>query len=806
MKLKERLARERLILDGGSGTMLTAAGLPAGTPTEKWNLQNPDAVEAVNLAYFKAGSQIVCANTFGTNPLKYDADTLENMIRNALGAAQNARRRAGFSAETHYIALDIGPLGQLLSPFGNLLFEDALAAFAQVVRLGVRYGADLIFIETMNDCLETKAAVLAAKENCDLPVFAANVYDERGRLMTGADVQAMVAMLEGLRVDALGMNCSLGPEQMLNLLPEFLRVSSTPVIVKPNAGIPKSQNNETVYTVNADEFSEILSKAAKAGAGLVGGCCGTTPEYIRKTVSALDGIPYTPPAPKSITCVSSYTDALVIGDEPILIGERINPTGKPKLKEALRTGNIGYVLREGIAEAEYGAHALDVNAGLPDIDEPAVLTHLVRELQAVCALPLQLDSNNPKALEAAMRAYSGKPLVNSVCGKQSAMDAVFPLIQKYGGVVVALAIDENGIPDSARGRADIIAKIAKEAEKYGISRKDILADPLTLTVSADPQNAARTLEALRIIRNELSIHTTLGVSNISFGLPARDMLNSSFFAMALEAGLNAAIMNPFSAEMMSVYYARRALCGLDEGCRDYIAFAKTYEQSAHTISSVSSAASAAVPTEDTDSPLRRAIVKGLKIEAKNAAGEMLAHIDALKIINKEIIPALDEVGRGFEQKTVYLPELLMSAEAASAAFEAVKAAMPKREADNGQKVLLATVAGDIHDIGKNIVRVLLENFGFNVIDLGRDVPPEVIVEAAKTQSIRLVGLSALMTTTVPAMERTIRLLRADVPNARVIVGGAVLTADYAKTIGADFYAADAMETVRIAEALFTKRS
>lgn len=804
MKLKERLAHERLILDGGIGTMLTAAGLPAGTPTEKWNLQNPAAVEAVNLAYFKAGSQIVCANTFGANPLKYDSDTLENMIRSALGVAKNARRRAGFDAETHYIALDIGPLGQMLSPFGDLLFEDALAAFAQVVRLGVRYGADLIFIETMNDCLETKAAVLAAKENCDLPVFATNVYDERGRLMTGANVRAMVAMLEGLRVDALGMNCSLGPEQMLNLLPEFLRVSSTPIIVKPNAGLPKSRNNETVYTVNADKFSEILSQAAKAGAGLVGGCCGTTPEYIRKIVSVLDSIPYTPPAPKNITCVSSYTDALIIGDEPILIGERINPTGKPKLKEALRTGNIGYILREGIAEAECGVHALDINAGLPDIDEPTMLTHLVRELQAVCALPLQLDSNNPKALEAAMRAYSGKPLVNSVCGKQSAMDAIFPLIQKYGGVVVALAIDEDGIPDSARGRADIIAKIAEEAEKYGISHKDILADPLTLTVSADPQNAARTLEALRIIRNELSIHTTLGVSNISFGLPARDMLNSSFFAMALEAGLNAAIMNPFSAEMMSVYYARRALCGLDEGCRDYIAFAKTYEQSAHTISSVSHASSA-IPTEDADSPLRRAIVNGLKIEAKHAASEMLAHTDALKIINEEIIPALDEVGRGFEQKTVYLPELLMSAEAASAAFEAVKASMPKRGADNGQKVLLATVAGDIHDIGKNIVRVLLENFGFDVLDLGRDVPPEVITEAAKTQSIRLVGLSALMTTTVPAMEQTIRLLRANAPNAKVVVGGAVLTADYAKTIGADFYAADAMETVRIAEALFAAR-
>ncbi len=801
MKLKERLAHERLILDGGFGSMLTAAGLPTGTPTEQWNIQNPGAVEAVSFAYFQAGSQIVCANTFGANPLKYDACTLENIVRSALCSAQNARRRAGFDAQTHYVALDVGPLGRLLSPFGDLAFEDAVNAFSAVVRLGVRYGADLVFIETMNDCLETKAAVLAAKENCNLPVFAANVYDERGRLMTGASVEAMVAMLEGLRVDALGMNCSLGPKQMLALLPEFLRVSSTPIIVKPNAGIPEILGEETVYTVSGEEFAAALYEAAEEGAGLLGGCCGTTPDFIQKTVLALRSVPYTPPSPKAVTCVSSYTNALTIGNAPVLIGERINPTGKPKLKEALRTGNVGYILREGVAEAECGVHALDINAGLPDIDEPAMLVHLVQELQAVCALPLQLDSTNPKALDAAMRAYSGKPLVNSVNGKQAVMDAVFPLIQKYGGVVVALAIDEDGIPDSARGRADIIQKIVREAAKYGIHRKDILADPLTLTVSADPENAARTLEAVRIIRNELSICTTLGVSNISFGLPARDMLNSAFFAMALEAGLDAAIMNPFSAEMMKIYYARRALCGLDEGCRDYIAFAKTHGQTEYTTRPSEKISDAPASAKEAGSPLRRAIVKGLQSEAGSAAKEMLAHTDALKIINEEIIPALDEVGRGFEQKTVYLPELLMSAEAASAAFEAVKAAMPKRTG-SGRKVLLATVAGDIHDIGKNIVRVLLENFGFDALDLGRDVPPETIAATAAAADIRLVGLSALMTTTVPAMEQTIRLLRTQAPKAKIVVGGAVLTKDYAKKIGADFYAADAMETVRIAEALF----
>lgn len=782
MKLTEKIKQSRIYFDGGMGTLLQEAGLAPGENSAEWNLSHPEVVTEIHRAYLAVGCNVISANTFGINPL--NSDRWAQLLKAAVSCA----KQAASAFPGSYVAYDMGPSGRMLEPLGDLSFDRAAEAFSQLASLAQDCGADLILIETMNDCYETKAAVVGARAGCSLPIFVSNVYDGSGKLMTGATPSAMAAMLEGLGVDAYGVNCSLGPEQMLPIVEELTRVSSLPVIVTPNAGLPRVENGKTVYDVTPQEFARHMEQIARLGSTLLGGCCGTTPEHLKMTIEATKDIPYRYPEKKNQTVVSSYTHSVTIGCDPVLIGERINPTGKPKLKEALRTGNLNYILNEGIRQGEQGAHILDVNVGLPEIDEPEMMEQCVTKLQAVTDLPLQIDTTDPQALARAARYYNGKPLINSVNGKQSSMDAVFPVVQQYGGAVIALTMNESGIPDTAEGRYEIAQRIVARAEEYGIDRKDIIADPLALTISSNPDSARVTLEAVKMIRHGLGICTSLGVSNISFGLPQRERVNSAFFVMALEHGLSCAIMNPFSEGMMSAYHAFRALRELDPACRDYIASCTKEEASTQN-------------TEDLGGSVRRGLTK----QAQAQARELLQTTPPLDIINQHIIPALDQIGQEFEQKKVFLPQLLMSAEAASASFEVIKEAMPKGTVDQSRMMVLATVQGDIHDIGKNIVKVLMESFGFYVIDLGRDVPPQKVLEAVQKSGCRLVGLSALMTTTVPAMEQTIRLLKEHVPGVKVVVGGAVLTREYADMIGADFYAPEAMATVRYSEEFYKSK-
>ncbi|MBQ9841962.1 MAG: homocysteine S-methyltransferase family protein [Clostridia bacterium] len=788
-----QLINSRIVrLDGGMGTLLQAQGLGAGEYPERWNLTHPDAVTAIHRAYYEAGSHVVSTNTFGANLLKFDSDELEAIVAAAVDNARTAQRTAAVEHPT-FVVLDIGPTGRLLKPLGDLDFEEAVEIFAATVRLGVKYGVDAILIETMNDAYETKAAVLAAKENSDLPVLVSNAYGEDGKLMTGATPAAMVALLEGLGVDALGANCSLGPAQLRGVVTELLDAASVPIILKPNAGLPRVEDGRTVYDVSAWEFAEDMCDMVEGGVNVIGGCCGTTPEYIHELVRYTGALSHSPADVPPRTVVSSYTHAVCFGDDPLLIGERINPTGKKRFKQALTEGDMDYILNEGLTQAEAGAHILDVNVGLPGIDEPALLTEAVCRLQEVCDLPLQIDTADPVAMESALRRYNGKPLINSVNGKRESMKAVFPLVKKYGGVVIALTLDEEGIPATAEGRIEIAQKILDTAETYGIDKKDIVFDTLTMAVSADPAAAKTTLTALKYIREEMGCHTSLGVSNVSFGLPNREAVNSTFFALALNNGLSAAIMNPHSAEMMKTYYAYRALSGIDRNCADYVAVADTFASTVTAAKAVPAATQ-----EGTD--LQQAIIKGLRDRAAALAQEMLATAEPMSIINDQVIPALNRVGEGFEKKTLFLPQLLMAAEAAQAVAAQVKAAMNSGDRPPSRGVfVLATVQGDIHDIGKNIVGLLLDNYGFEVIDLGRDVAPDTILQAVREHRATLVGLSALMTTTVPAMESTIRLLKEQAPACKVIVGGAVLTPEYAAQIGADAYGKDAMETVRWAE-------
>lgn len=794
MKFEAYLKNNIVYLDGGTGTLLQERGLRPGEHPEVWNITHPDAITGIHRAYFDAGSNVVCTNTFGANALKFAPDELEAIIQAALSNAKAARDESNAPQEK-FVALDIGPSGKLLKPLGDLDFEAAVDVFKKTVSLGVRYGADLIYIETMSDSYETKAALLAAKECCDLPVIVSCAYGEDGKLMTGASPAAMVALLEGMGVAALGVNCSLGPKQLRPIVRELLRYASVPVIFKPNAGLPEAVNGKTVFDVTAEEYSDIAAELIGEGVRLVGGCCGTTPEYIRSVCAKTSGLAPVAVTLKEITMVSSYTRAVEFGGAPVLIGERINPTGKKRFKQALIENDTDYILSEGIAQQEKGVDVLDVNVGLPEIDEPTVLKNAVAALQAVIDLPLQIDTSDLTAMEAALRCYNGKAVINSVNGKAESMRAVFPLVKKYGGVAVALTLDENGIPETAQGRLDIAKNILSVAAQYGIDKKNIIFDPLALTVSATAGAAQVTLETVRRIRDELGAHTSLGISNVSFGLPARDAVNSTFFALALENGLSAAIMNPYSADMMKTFYAYKVLKGLDENCKAYIAAAQSFAEADKPPKTVGDTAE-----KDGGSMLQHAIVKGLKEKAAACAKERLAVADPLEVVNQEIIPALNTVGVGFENKKVFLPQLLMSAEAAKSAFEVIKNALAGdgTRADKGTFVI-ATVRGDIHDIGKNIVKLLLQNYGFHVVDLGKDVPPETIVETVQELRAPLAGLSALMTTTVPAMEETIRQLRRGAPWCRIVVGGAVLTQEYADAIGADHYARDAMETVRYAE-------
>lgn len=793
MNIKEYIKNNFIYLDGGMGTLLQKEGLLPGEMPERWNITHPETVTKIHRDYFDAGSNVVNTNTFGANSLKFAPDELEKIIKSAIENAKNAANESA-SPQPKWVALDIGPSGRMLAPYGDFKFEDAVSMFAETVKLGVKYGADLIVIETMNDSYETKAALLAAKENCDLPVFVSNAYGEDGKLMTGATPSAMVAMLEGMGADAVGINCSLGPKALFKVAEEYLEKASIPVILKPNAGLPKAIGGKTVYDVLPNEFSEDVSSLMEKGIRIAGGCCGTTPEYIRELVKNTDGLTPVPIEKKNITCVSSYTHTVEFKEKPILIGERINPTGKKRFKEALKNNDIDYILNEGLSQQEKGVHILDVNVGLPEINEAEMLEKAVFELQAITNLPLQIDSSDSVAMEKALRIYNGKAMINSVNGKKESMDSVFPLVKKYGGLVVALTLDENGIPATAEGRFAVAEKILNEASKYGIEKKDIIFDPLTLTISAEPEAARETLKAVNMIKSKLGVHTSLGVSNVSFGLPRRDAVNSTFFALAMNSGLSAAIMNPYSAEMMKAYHSFCALSGVDENCAEYITFCDTLTEVTTTVS-----APKAETVTNPGTELKNAVIKGLRDKAAEITKELLLSTAPLTIVQEEIIPALNTVGTGFENKTVYLPQLLMSAEAAKSAFEEIKKAMPTSNASGKCRIIIATVKGDIHDIGKNIVKLLLENYGFDVTDLGKDISPEEIVKAAKELNAPLAGLSALMTTTVPAMEETIKLLREEVPSCKVIVGGAVLTQEYADSIGADKYAKDAMDAVRYAE-------
>lgn len=794
--LRERLGKELLYFDGGMGTLLQERGLQPGELPETWNLLHAEEIREIHRKYIEAGSDIVLTNTFGANALKFhdDAYSLEEIVNAAVGHVKAAAEQAG-NGRRIYTALDIGPTGKLLKPMGDLDFETAYEAYKEVMIYGEKAGADLIHIETMSDTYELKAAVLAAKQNTSLPVFATTIFDERGKLLTGADVPSVVALLEGLRVDAFGINCGMGPEQMIPILEQITKYSSLPVIVKPNAGLPKQKNGQTYYDVSPEEFAEVMKKIVEMGAVVIGGCCGTTPDHIKAMADACRMIPIKPVEKKNFTMVSSYGQSVFLGTGSKIIGERINPTGKKRFKQALKEHDLDYILREGITQQDNGAHILDVNVGLPDIDEPALMKEVVQELQSVTSLPLQIDTVDVEAMEGALRIYNGKAMVNSVSGKQESMDKVFPLIQKYGGVVIGLALDENGIPADAEGRVQVAKKIIAEAAKYGIEKKDIVIDALAMTISSEPEGAKITLETLRRLRDEVGVCTVLGVSNISFGLPSRPIVNSIFYTMAMQNGLSVGIINPGSEDMMKAWYAFHALMALDSNCEKYIA---RYAQQPGT-TPVQAAGGKHTMT------LQSAIERGLKEEASSITAELAEQKDALDIINEELIPALNNVGEGFEKGTVFLPQLLMSAESAKSAFAVLKERMDQsgEVQEKKGKVILATVKGDIHDIGKNIVKVLLENYSFDVIDLGKDVPPEKVVETVLEQDVHLVGLSALMTTTVVSMEETIRQLREKAPDCLVMVGGAVLNQEYADMIGADFYGKDAMQSVHYAQKVFS---
>ena len=810
--LREKLGKEWLFCDGGTGTFLQEHGLEGGELPETWNVDHPDVIMQLYEGYLRAGSDIFNTNTFGLNSLKFPG-RVEELMTAAVNLAKQAIKNTG--REDAYIAIDIGPTGKLLEPMGDLSFDRAVELFGEAMAAGEKAGGDLILIETMSDSYEAKAAVIAAKEYTSLPVIVTTVYDQKGKLLTGGNVDSTVAMLEGLGVDALGMNCGMGPDLMLPLVERMVEVASVPIVVNPNAGLPRTENGKTVFDVTPEEFSDVMCQIADLGVQVLGGCCGTTPEHIRQTVEKVKKRTFKPNTEKNLTVVTSFCQAVTCDKRPIIIGERINPTGKKRFKQALRDADMDYILSQGLEQEDAGADILDVNVGLPEIDEPKMMREVVTKLQGVTGLPLQLDTTDTVALEQGLRYYNGKAMINSVNGKREVIEAVMPLVKKYGGVLVGLVLDEDGIPETADGRIAVAEKIYKAADEYGIPRKDIVIDGLCMTISSDSSSGVTTLETIRRIRDEYQGRSILGVSNISFGLPQRQVINSYFLTMAMQMGLSFAIMNPNNEQMMAAYRSFLALSDLDPQCMGFI---EAYANA--TLSTLSTGPAGAVQVgtaqtgagaqgdtaESGNSQLGHAIEKGMVGVAESAMKEAIKTRDALEVINDELIPALDKVGKGFEKGTVFLPQLLLSADAAKAAFEVVKASMAGKPRDLKGKVIIATVKGDIHDIGKNIVKVMLENYGYDVIDLGKDVPPEVIVEKAIDEDVKLVGLSALMTTTVVSMEDTIKLLRKKKPDTKVVVGGAVMTQEYADAIGADCYAKDAMATVRYADSIFSSPS
>lgn len=786
-KLTELLDRKNFVfLDGGMGTMLQALGIETEHVPEMLNLTDSASIMKIHRMYAESGSDIVYANTFGANRFKLRrcGHSVEEVVS---AGVKNAREAVGGKALT---ALDIGPLGQLLEPSGSLSFENAYDCFREIVLAG--RDADVIVIETMTDLCETKAALLAAKENSDKPVLVTMTFEENMRTFTGVSPDAMSAVLTGLGADAIGVNCSLGPAELLPVLEKICVDTPLPVIAKPNAGLPDPSTG--LFNVSPEDFASSALSLAEAGVSILGGCCGTTPGHIKALVQALSGIKRKKREIRRKSVVCSAVSCVEI-NQPRIIGERINPTGKKRFKEALVNGDIDYILGQAVEQIHAGAEILDVNVGHPEIDEKAMMIRAVKAIQSVCDTPLQLDSTIPEVLEAGLRVYNGKPIVNSVNGEDESLEAILPLVKKYGAAVVGLTLDKGGIPKTAEGRFAIAEKILSRALEYGIPREDVFIDCLTLTASAEQDGVMETLGALKRVKTELGLKTVLGVSNISFGLPNRELITRTFLTMALQNGLDLPIINPNVDSITGAVRAYRLLAGID---RNSVEFIKVYSQD--NAAAVPKAAPASSGTPD----ISYAVENGLKNDAVKAAKELLREHDPMEIINEYLIPALDAAGEKFEKGTIFLPQLILTAGAAQACFEVVKESLPPgSDGVSKGKIVLATVKGDIHDIGKNIVKVLLESYGFTVIDLGKDVPPETIVEAAIKHQVKLVGLSALMTTTLKSMADTVALLNEKYTECKTVVGGAVLTASYAKQIHADFYAKDAKQTVDIAADIYS---
>ena len=796
MAIRDILGKQILFFDGGMGTMLQKNGMKGGEIPELININNPDLIKSIHTQYLNAGADIITTNSFGANPLKLNGEVSAEAVAEA---AVKLAKEAVNEFKKGYVAFDIGPTGKLLEPTGELSFDDAYESFKSMAIVAENSGADLVIIETMSDTLEAKAAVLAVKENTSLPIFLTMTFDETHKTLTGADVDVMSAMFEGLGVDCLGINCGLGPKQIAELMDRLAKISSIPIMAQPNAGLPEIKDGKTVYTVSPDDFAEECTAIAQCGASVIGGCCGTTPEHIEKLVNKCKD--FTPIVEeKNFTVVSSYSRAVYLNNRPVIVGERINPTGKKKFKEALRNNDIDYILNEAFVQRDSGADILDVNVGLPEINECEMMEKAVKAISSAVNLPLQIDSSDPETIERALRIYNGKPMINSVNGKKEILDSILPIVQKYGGVLVGLCLDEGGIPETAEMRVKIAENIANEAAKYGIKKKNLVMDALTLTISAQQEESAQTIKALNAIKTQLGIKTILGVSNISFGLPRREIVNGTFFALALHSGLDACIINPLSEAMMNTYRAYCALACIDKDCADYVStYAGTKAQT-----TIITSTDAPKKSDDTAEPLTDIIIKGLKDRSYEETKELLKKRESMDIVNNIIIPALDVVGNEFEKGTMFLPQLMMSAQTVKNSFDAIKENMSQsgKQQESKGKILLATVKGDIHDIGKNIVKVLLENYGYEVFDLGKDVPPEAIVECIKEHNIKLCGLSALMTTTVLSMEDTIKAIRSEGLDTKICVGGAVLTPEYADMIGADSYCKDALATVNYANEIF----
>ena len=785
MDILKYIQNNILLLDGAMGTTLQNAGLKLGQHPEELNITDPQLVAGVHKAYYESGSKLVLTNTFGAS--EYKLSGAKFSVEEVITAGVKLAKETAKDYEG-YVALDIGPIGQLLEPMGSLTFEKAYDIFARQIKAGVKAGADLVFIETMTDVYEVKAAVLAAKENSNLPVFATMSFEENMRTFTGASLSSMALTLDGLGVDAFGINCSLGPVEMLPMVKELRKWTDKPLIIKPNAGLPCLVGSQTVFNITKEEFAAAMEEILALGVNILGGCCGTTPEMLKFFFDKVKNKEKTDrPLREKFSAVCSATDTVVL-DKVRIIGERINPTGKALFKKALETKDLDYIARQAVEQAQAGADILDVNVGHLGIDEKEMMIKVVKKVQSVCSLPLQIDSSNAQVIEAALRVYNGKPIINSVNGEESKLKEILPLVKKYGGAVLGLALDEKGIPEKAQDRLIIAQKIMDTALKMGIKKEDIFIDCLTLASSAQQDIALETVKAVALIKEKLGLKTTLGVSNISFGLPERELLNSTFMAMALYAGLDMPIINPNIKAMTDTVFAFNQLCAKDVGSTEYV---KRFSGNVTEKKPVQSQHS-----------LENCIYSGLGAESKEAVKALLNEFDELEIVQNRLIPALDQVGKDYESGKIFLPQLMQSAEAAKKGFEAISESFAKKgRADYEKKgpIVLATVKGDVHDIGKNIVKTVLENYGYEVIDLGKDTEIDLIVNTATEKSAKLVGLSALMTTTVTSMEKTIQALKAAGFKGPIVVGGAVLTPAFAKEIGADFYAKDAQATVAIAK-------